>query len=157
MIRGPKSRSPGTQYLYDRYIGDDPEMVAAYHAARSNADVAMRLYHMRKKAGLTQRALAELVKTTPSVISRLEDADYDGHSLAMLKRIATALGQDVQVRFKPSTGTVKSGTKAALKAPPKRAVPTKAAPKKAVPKKAAPKKASRSESAPAKSAKKSRA
>jgi hypothetical protein len=33
------------------------------------------------------------------VISRLEDADYEGHSLPMLRRIAAALGKRVEVRF----------------------------------------------------------
>jgi predicted transcriptional regulator len=46
---------------------------------------------MRTEAGLTQERLAELVGTTQSVISRLEDSDYDGHSLSMLSRIAEAL------------------------------------------------------------------
>jgi len=39
------------------------------------------------------------VGTTASVICRLEDAEYDGHSLAMLRRIAEALGKRVEVRF----------------------------------------------------------
>jgi hypothetical protein len=33
------------------------------------------------------------VGTTQSVVSRLEDDDYDGHSLTMLARIAAALGK----------------------------------------------------------------
>jgi predicted transcriptional regulator len=43
--------------------------------------------------------LAERIGTKQSVISRLEDADYEGHSLTMLQRIATALGQCVEIRF----------------------------------------------------------
>jgi hypothetical protein len=39
---------------------------------------------------------------TFSVISRLEDADYDGHSLAMLRRIAAALKKRVEIRFLPN-------------------------------------------------------
>ena len=39
--------------------------------------------------------------TTPSVISRLEDDDYEGHSLAMLRRIASALNKRVEIRFVP--------------------------------------------------------
>ena len=35
--------------------------------------------------------------TTQSVISRLEDADYEGHSLSMLQRIATALRMRLKV------------------------------------------------------------
>ena len=37
--------------------------------------------------------------TTQSVISRLEDADYEGHSLAMLNRIAAAVERRVEIRF----------------------------------------------------------
>jgi hypothetical protein len=42
-----------------------------------------------------------LVDTTASVICRLEDADYEGHSLAMLNRIAAALNKRVEIRFVP--------------------------------------------------------
>jgi hypothetical protein len=43
--------------------------------------------------------MADLVGTTASVICRLEDADYAGHSLAMLQRIALALGMSVDISF----------------------------------------------------------
>ena len=66
---------------------------------RVNADVARMLYDLRKNAGLSQSELAELVGTTQSVISRLEDADYEGHSLPMLRRIATALNKRLEIRF----------------------------------------------------------
>ena len=42
--------------------------------------------------------------TTPSVISRLEDDDYAGHSLAMLRRVAAALNKRVEIRFVPLKG-----------------------------------------------------
>jgi hypothetical protein len=35
------------------------------------------------------------------VIARLEDAEYEGHSLTMLRRIAEALGKQLDVRFVP--------------------------------------------------------
>jgi len=45
---------------------------------------------------------AALVGTTASVISRPEDADYEGHSMAMLRRIAAALNKRVEIRFVPA-------------------------------------------------------
>jgi transcriptional regulator with XRE-family HTH domain len=48
---------------------------------------------LRSDAKLSQSELAKLVGTTQSVVSRLEDDDYDGHSLTMLARIAAALGK----------------------------------------------------------------
>ena len=73
---------------------------------RAEAEVARTIYRLRSGAGLTQQALAERVGTTASVISRLEDADYTGHSLAMLRRIAAALGRRVEIRF-PAVKTIK--------------------------------------------------
>ena len=66
-----------------------------------NAEVARTIYELREQAGLSQKELADRVETTQSVISRLEDADYDGHSLSMLNRIAKALNQQVQVVMRP--------------------------------------------------------
>jgi ribosome-binding protein aMBF1 (putative translation factor) len=97
-----KYSSPGMQHLYDRYIGDDPEKVASFEQALADASIAQSLYDLRTKAGLSQKELAARVGTTASVISRLEDADYEGHSMAMLRRIAAAVGQRVEVRFVPA-------------------------------------------------------
>ena len=76
--------------------------LAALEQARANDHVARKLTTLRIAHGLSQRQLAELIGTTASVICRLEDADYEGHSLAMLNRIAAALKQRVEVRFVPA-------------------------------------------------------
>ena len=55
-------------------------------------DLALLVREMREDAGLTQTELAKRAGTTQSVIARLEDAEYTGHSLAMLERIAVACG-----------------------------------------------------------------
>ena|ERR1017187_73251 len=55
-------------------------------------DLALLVREMREEAALTQAELAKQVGTTQSVIARLEDAEYTGHSLAMLERVATACG-----------------------------------------------------------------
>src|SRR5271170_2966732 len=70
--------------------------------ARINLEVAQMIYDSRTKAGLSQRLLAELIGSKQPVIARLEDADYEGHSLTMLQRIAEALEQRLEVRFVPS-------------------------------------------------------
>ncbi len=68
------------------------------------SSLVKNLYELRTEAGLSQRKLAELVGTTASVICRLEDADYEGHSLSMLNRIAAAVGKRVQITFVPLEG-----------------------------------------------------
>jgi ribosome-binding protein aMBF1 (putative translation factor) len=84
-----------------RLIDKDPELLAMLKDSSVNAQVSMIIYDVRKQAGLTQRQLADLVGTTQSVIARLEDADYDGHSLSMLARIASALGQKLEIKMLP--------------------------------------------------------
>jgi ribosome-binding protein aMBF1 (putative translation factor) len=97
MAKVTNSRS--VQALYDRYIGDDPDRVASYERAVADSQVAGLIHDLRTGVKLSQKELADRVGTTQSVISRLEDADYDGHSLAMLRRVAAALGRRVEVRF----------------------------------------------------------
>jgi len=57
--------------------------------------VSKLIRRLRKEAGLTQSELAERVGTTQSVISRLENDDYEGHSLSMLYRISAALNRKI--------------------------------------------------------------
>jgi transcriptional regulator with XRE-family HTH domain len=113
------------QYTYDQFIANDPEQVAAYEQDLVGIEVAKRIFELRTKAGLSQRDLAKKVGTTASVICRLEDVDYEGHSLAMMKRIAAALDKRVEIRFVPirKAARARSGDEAprGLKsAPPRR-------------------------------------
>lgn len=64
----------------------------AYARSLRRIDLAMLVREMREEAGLTQAELAKRVGTTQSVIARLEDAEYNGHSLPMLERVAAACG-----------------------------------------------------------------
>src|SRR6266853_1239865 len=97
----PKRRktTDAVEILHRRYYEGKPARLAALEEARANDEVARKIYALRTEAGLSQRELAKLVGTTASVICRLEDADYDGHSLAMLRRIAAALEKRVEIRF----------------------------------------------------------
>lgn len=94
--------SKALQFTYDRYIGEDPELAVAFEEELASADIASQIYKLRRRAGLSQRQLAGEVGTTASVICRLEDSDYEGHSLSMLKRIAGALGRKVKIVFVPA-------------------------------------------------------
>ena len=86
-----KRTTDAVEILHRRYIKGSAEREASLSAERVNAEVAAMVCDVRADAGLTQKELADLIGTTQSVISRLEDADYDGHSLSMLKRIADGL------------------------------------------------------------------
>jgi transcriptional regulator with XRE-family HTH domain len=94
-----KYRPYGLDDLIKEYIGDDPKRLAYYRYISVNIEIAGIIYNLRTEQGLTQKQLAEMIGTTHSVISRLEDADYGGHTIKMLHRIATALGKTIEVKF----------------------------------------------------------
>jgi ribosome-binding protein aMBF1 (putative translation factor) len=100
-----KFRSNALQHAYDRYVGENSERVESFEDELLNARIASQIYDLRTKAGLTQSELAERVGTTASVICRLEDADYEGHSLSMLRRIAEAVDKRIEIRFVPKKGS----------------------------------------------------
>lgn len=96
-----KSTTDAFKIAYDRFIAGDKRLEARFFEEWVHAEVARELYALRTRAGLSQKKLAETVGTTASVICRLEDGDYKGHSLSMLNRIAAALNSRIQVRFLP--------------------------------------------------------
>ena len=89
---------------FDRYLEQqmkDPGFAARFRKAGEAWDVAMRLSGLREQAGLTQSQLARRVGTSQQQISRLESPSYEGHSLSMLRRVASALGTQVHVSIDP--------------------------------------------------------
>jgi transcriptional regulator with XRE-family HTH domain len=89
-----------------RYLKNHPERQEQLREISLNAEVAEQIYGARKQAGLTQQQLADLIGTKQSVIARLEDADYEGHSLSMLQRIAEVLGQKIEIKMVPMVPSV---------------------------------------------------
>ena len=83
------------------HLGDTPELRKRIAEEKLNIHVARMIYDARRRAGLTQKQVAELVGTKQQVIARLEDADYEGHSLSMLQRIAAALGRRLELSMTP--------------------------------------------------------
>jgi transcriptional regulator with XRE-family HTH domain len=57
------------------------------------------IYDLRTEAGLSQRALAERMGTTQSVISRLEEGGGARNRIDTLARVATALDRHLIVSF----------------------------------------------------------
>src|SRR5260221_6579316 len=99
MPRKKKGATDAVEIMHRRFFKGKPEMRALLEEERANADVARKIFELRTKARLSQRELAKLIGTTASVICRLEDADYEGHSLAILHRIAAAVNKRVGIRL----------------------------------------------------------
>lgn len=100
--------SNAVQILHKRLIRDNPERLAALQRERVHAKIAKMIYDLRNQAELTQKELAKLSGTSHSQISRIEDSDYDGHSLATLRKIAAVFGARVEIRFLPASPRKKS-------------------------------------------------
>jgi DNA-binding Xre family transcriptional regulator len=96
--------------LHRRYYDKSRARALDLETARLNAAIAREIYSLRIKARLTQEQLARLVGTTGSVISRLEDDDYRGHSLKMLQRICAALNCRVEIRFRPLSSRLRAAS-----------------------------------------------
>ena len=93
---------------FDRYLEkqlQDPTFAARFKSAGDAWDVALQIAALREQAGLSQRELAKLLKTSQQQISRLESPGYEGHSLSMLRRVASVLHARVRVVFEPAEGT----------------------------------------------------
>jgi len=103
MPKRKRATTDAVKILHKRYIKSSKKRLESLERERENLNIAEQIYNLRTHARLSQKELADLVGTTQSVISRLEDADYNGHSLAMLRRIGAALRHRVQLRFIPET------------------------------------------------------
>ena len=88
--------------IIDKMVGEDAELRQLIADARVSSQVAQMVYDARSEAGLSQKELAELVGTGQSAIARLEDADYDGHSLSMLQRVAEAVNCHIELSIVPN-------------------------------------------------------
>ena len=101
MTKRSGTTTDAVETIHRRYFEGKPERFKILEEARADDEVARKIFELRTKACLTQSQLGKLIGTTASVICRLEDADYEGHSLAMLRRIAAALNQRIEIRFIP--------------------------------------------------------
>ena len=59
----------------------------------------------RSKSGLTQEAVAELMRTTKSAVSRLESGGKHAPSLTTLKKYAQAVGCRLEIKLVPNSWT----------------------------------------------------
>jgi len=94
-------KSVAVQELYDELVGSDQSAQEEFEQELVNIEVAQLIHDMRTKAGLSQRELARRVGTSASAINRLESDDYQGHTVAMVRRVATALNRRLEIRAVP--------------------------------------------------------
>lgn len=101
-------------------FGGAPDFEKQVAIERMHMRIAQMIYDARKAAGLTQTELAARVGTSQPAIARLESADYYGHSLDLVARIALVLETRLDISLSPAEPSE-----------PKHPSPRKAAPKRA--------------------------
>lgn len=83
----------------------------AYEDLEEEYILVREMLSARSKSGLTQEAVAELMGTTKSAVSRLESAGKHAPSLTTLRKYAQAVGCNLEIRLVPrshhSTGRAK--------------------------------------------------
>ena len=101
--REKQTTTDAVEILHHLYFKNDLEMMEMLEIQRIKGDIAQRVYALREAARLTQEQLAEKVGTTAAVIDDLEMTDYDEHQLGdavlMLKRVAKAVGKQIEIQF----------------------------------------------------------
>ena len=73
----------------------------AYEELEEEYALAKEMLAARARIGLTQEAVAELMGTTKSAISRLEAVGKHAPSLTTLKKYAQAVGCHLEIKFVP--------------------------------------------------------
>jgi transcriptional regulator with XRE-family HTH domain len=78
----------------------DPEFRKAYDALHDEFALAQAMIEARNRAGLTQTQVAKRIKTSQSVVARLESGT-SMPSTRTLQRYAKATGSRLTIRFEP--------------------------------------------------------
>jgi len=105
-----KAITSARDILRRRVYTGRPGRIEALDQTRREMALGMKIRRLREDAGLTQQQLAQQIGTQPSAVSRIEDADYDRHSISLLARVAEALDMRLIIDFeskRPSSSNAK--------------------------------------------------
>jgi ribosome-binding protein aMBF1 (putative translation factor) len=87
--------------LHKKWLRDRPGYAKAYADLEGEFQLASQMIEARGRAGLTQEQLATKMKTTRTVISRLESGRMKP-STRTLERYARATGHKLKITFEPA-------------------------------------------------------
>ena len=87
----------------------------AYNDLEEEYPLVREMLSARSNYGFTQEAVAELMGTTKSAVSRLESAGKHAPSLTTLKKYAQAVGCHLEIKFIPKSGSTNFATRSVKK------------------------------------------
>jgi len=106
MTTKPKSTTrSASRILFNRIYRGKPQRIASLNRTRQQLAFGRQIRALRESRKLSQAQLAKALGTQPPAISRIENADYDGRSLRILRKIADFFGQDLIVSSQPKLPT----------------------------------------------------
>jgi len=97
-----KLSSDAHQWMYERYIKDDPEAHAFLKEVKVQADLAGQIYSIRNRLHMTREDLAEFSGLSPEIIEDLEESDYGGDWDEAIEKINSAFHQWFQKVILPA-------------------------------------------------------
>jgi len=83
----------------------------AYEDLKEEYTLVSEMIRARSRFGLTQEAVADLMGTTKSAVSRLESAGKHAPSLTTLKKYAQAVGCRLDIKLVPSSRPTRAAKK----------------------------------------------
>ena len=87
--------------IHRRFVEGKPELETYLVEELERILIGNQIYDLRTKAKMTQAVLAKKVGAKAADIDRLENADYEGHSLPMLRKIAAVFETRIELHFVP--------------------------------------------------------
>jgi transcriptional regulator with XRE-family HTH domain len=84
-----------------RELRGDKEYAEGYAESYLNSYIATQIKVLREQRGLSQPRLANLIGTTQSGISRIENVNYSSWNIGTLKKLARAFDVRLKVSFEP--------------------------------------------------------
>jgi len=88
---------------FKEYISEelkDKEFKKFYEEEGRKLEIGLKIAKLREKLGITQKQLAGKIKTSQTVVSRLESGEYWQCSLRTLEKIALATGTRLDISFR---------------------------------------------------------
>lgn len=83
----------------DAYLDSGYPFEVAYIEPAPLSSFSVAIEKALREEGITQAELARRMNTPASVVSRITDPLYFGHTSRTLRAVGDALGRDIQVRF----------------------------------------------------------
>lgn len=97
-LSGRNIRAVDLDELIASEMRQSKEFARQYAACKRVHELARALATLREARGVSQAELARRMGTSQQAVSRLEKADYTGHTIRIVEKYVDALGGALEIR-----------------------------------------------------------